>query len=53
MQKLIAFFLNQSGATSIEYAILASEIAALIVASVNNLGSAVKADFTSVNTALK
>jgi len=53
MRKLIGFFKDQSGATSIEYAILASGIAVLIVAAVNNLGSAVKADFTSVSTALK
>jgi len=53
MRKLIGFFTDPSGATSIEYAILASGIALLIIAAVNNLGSAVKTEFTSVSTALK
>jgi pilus assembly protein Flp/PilA len=53
MRKLIGFFRDRSGATSIEYAILASGIALLIIAAVNNLGSAVKTEFTSVSTALK
>jgi pilus assembly protein Flp/PilA len=53
MGTIIAFFKDQSGATSIEYAIIASGVAAVIVAAVNNLGSAVKTDFTSVNAALK
>ena len=53
MRKIIGFLKEQSGATSIEYAIIASGVAAVIVAAVNNLGSALKADYTSVNAALK
>lgn len=53
MRKIIGFFNDQSGATSIEYAIIASGVAAIIVAAVNNLGSAVKANYTSVDAALK
>jgi pilus assembly protein Flp/PilA len=53
MRTIVAFFKDHSGATSIEYAIIASGVAAVIVAAVNNLGSAVKTDFTSVNAALK
>ena len=53
MTKVLAFLHNQSGATSIEYALLASGVAVVIVAAVNNLGSAVKDNYTSVSTAMK
>jgi pilus assembly protein Flp/PilA len=53
MSKLLAFFSDESGATSIEYAILASCIAVVIVAAVNNLGTSVNGKFTSVQVALK
>jgi pilus assembly protein Flp/PilA len=53
MNKLLAFFSDESGATSIEYALIASCIAAVIIASVNNLGTSVNGKFTSVQVALK
>jgi pilus assembly protein Flp/PilA len=53
MRKILAFLKDCSGATAIEYAMIASGIAAAVVAAVNNLGSAVNANYTSVNTALK
>ena len=53
MNKLVAFFSDQSGATSIEYAMIASCIAVIIVAAVNNLGTTVNGNFTSVQVALK
>lgn len=53
MNTLRSFFRDQSGATSIEYAMIASGVAVAIVAGVNNLGSTVKSMWTSVNTALK
>jgi pilus assembly protein Flp/PilA len=53
MTKAIRVFLSdQSGATSIEYAIIASCIAAVIVATVNGLGGKVLAQYTSVNAVL-
>ena len=53
MTKIIrAFLSDQSGATSIEYAIMASCIAVAIVATVNGLGAKVLAKYTSVSTAL-
>jgi len=52
MQKLFAFFRDESGATSIEYAMLASCIAVVIVAAVNNLGTTVKGNYTQVQDAL-
>jgi pilus assembly protein Flp/PilA len=53
MNKLLTFFSDESGATSIEYAIIASCIAAVIVAAVNNLGTTVNGKYSSVQVALK
>ena len=47
------FLHDESGATAIEYAILASGVAVAIAAAVTSLGSNVKALFTSVSTSLK
>ena len=45
----LAFFANDcSGASAIEYALIASGIAIAIVASVNNVGSQLAALFTTV-----
>jgi pilus assembly protein Flp/PilA len=54
MRQLIKkFFDDESGATAIEYAIIAGGIAVVIVTVVNNLGSAVSTKFVSVSTSLK
>jgi pilus assembly protein Flp/PilA len=54
MTKLLAAFMrNQTGATSIEYAMIASGIAVVIVGAVGSLGSTVKGQYVSVQTALK
>jgi pilus assembly protein Flp/PilA len=53
MNSIISFWRDASGATSIEYAVMASGIAVAIVAAVNGLGSAVKGSYTSVSVALK
>jgi pilus assembly protein Flp/PilA len=50
---LVRFWLGQSGATAIEYSLIAAGIALAIVASVNQLGSTVDNLFTSVLTAMK
>ena len=47
------FMRNESGATSIEYAMIASGIAVVLAASITSLGTNVKGLFTSVSTALK
>jgi pilus assembly protein Flp/PilA len=44
---------DANGATSIEYAVIASGVAVVIAASVTSLGANVKGLFTSVSTALK
>jgi pilus assembly protein Flp/PilA len=43
---------DESGATSIEYAVIASGVAVAIAATVMTLGSSVKGLFTSVATAM-
>ncbi len=43
---------DESGATSIEYAVIASGVAVAIAATVMTLGSSVKSLFTSVATVM-
>ena len=54
MNKLFAKFLSdESGATAIEYGLIAAGIALAIIAVVNGLGSSLNEKFTSLNTSLK
>jgi len=54
MTKLFARFMqDQSGATAIEYGLIAAGISIAIVAVVNGLGANLNTKFTSVNTSLK
>jgi len=54
MAKLFARFLqDQTGATAIEYGLIAAGIALAIIAVVNGLGSNLNTMFTSINTSLK
>jgi pilus assembly protein Flp/PilA len=54
MTKLFARFPNdESGATAIEYGLIAAGISIAIVAVVNGLGTNLNAKFTSVNNSLK
>jgi pilus assembly protein Flp/PilA len=50
--KLAAFAGCQSGATAIEYALIASGIAMAIVVIVDSLGGTLRASYTNVKTAL-
>jgi pilus assembly protein Flp/PilA len=50
---LIRFWRGNSGATAIEYAMIAAGIALAIVASITKLGTTVDALFNSVLSALK
>jgi pilus assembly protein Flp/PilA len=52
MSKILAFLSDCSGATSIEYAAIATGVAVAVLAAVNNLGGAVKSNYTSVGVAL-
>lgn len=54
MRNLLKQFLaDQSGATAIEYGLIAAGIALAIIAAVNGLGSTLNTTFTTVNTSLK
>ena len=54
MKNLIARFVkDQSGATAIEYGLIAAGISLAIIAVVNGLGTSLNAKFTSINNSLK
>jgi len=54
MRGLISRFLNdQSGATAIEYCLIATGISIVILAAVNGIGTNLNTKFTSVSTSLK
>ncbi|HZQ13595.1 MAG TPA: Flp family type IVb pilin [Pseudolabrys sp.] len=53
MSKLIAFLNDESGATAIEYGLIAAGIAVAIIGVVNTLGSKLNTTFSSVSTQLK
>ncbi len=52
MKTLQAFFANESGATAIEYGLIAAGISVAIIAVVQGLGSKLDTTFTSVKNAL-
>jgi pilus assembly protein Flp/PilA len=49
----VKFLTDQTGATSIEYAMIASGVAVVIVGAVQGLGTTLKSSYVSVQTALK
>ena len=53
MSKITAFLKNESGATAIEYGLIAAGIAVAIIAVVNGLGTQLNNTFTTVSTSLK
>lgn len=54
MKNLFARFMkDESGATAIEYGLIAAGISLAIIAVVNGLGTNLNAKFTSINGALK
>ena len=54
MKNLIARFVkDESGATAIEYGLIAAGISLAIIAVVNDLGGNLNAKFTSINSSLK
>jgi len=53
MKALIKFIENESGATAIEYGLIAAGISVAIIAVVQGVGSKLNTTFTSVQTALK
>ena len=54
MKKLIARFVrDESGATAIEYGLIAAGISIAIIVAVNGLGSTLNNNFTTINSSLK
>jgi pilus assembly protein Flp/PilA len=52
-QKVLTFLSDESGATAIEYGLIAAGISLAIIAIVNSLGTNISDKFTSINTSLK
>jgi pilus assembly protein Flp/PilA len=50
---LAKFWADESGATAIEYGLIAAGISLAIITVVNGLGSTLNTKFTSINTSLK
>jgi len=54
MKNLIARFVkDESGATAIEYGLIAAGISLAIIAAVNGLGGKLNTNFNSINSSLK
>jgi pilus assembly protein Flp/PilA len=54
MKTLLARFAqDESGATAIEYALIAAGIALAIITAVNTLGTTLSGKFNSINSSLK
>jgi pilus assembly protein Flp/PilA len=53
MKLLSKFLADESGATAIEYGLIAAGISLAIITIVNTLGGTLSAKFTSLNTGLK
>jgi pilus assembly protein Flp/PilA len=54
MKKLLKDFIaDESGATAIEYGLIAAGIALAIISVINGLGTKLNTKFTSINNSLK
>ena len=53
MRSLVNFLKNESGATAIEYGLIAAGISVAIIAVVNTLGTSLNTKFESISTQLK
>jgi pilus assembly protein Flp/PilA len=53
MSTLVRFFHDESGATAIEYGLIAAGIAVVIIAVVNSIGTTLNEKFTTINSQLK
>ena len=52
MSKIVAFLKNESGATAIEYGLIAAGISVAIIAVVNGLGTKLHDTFDAVTSAM-
>jgi pilus assembly protein Flp/PilA len=53
MRLLTKFWRDETGATAIEYGLIAAGIALAIIAVVNGLGTRLNSKFSSINSSLK
>ncbi len=53
MSTVVAFLKNESGATAIEYGLIAAGISVAIIVAVNSIGSSLNTAFSSISTQLK
>ena len=53
MKKFREFLNNESGATAIEYGLIAAGISVVIIAIINTLGTQINTNFTTISTQLK
>ena len=53
MKTLRAFLADETGATAIEYGLIAAGIALAIIAIVDGVGTKLNTKFTSINTSFK
>jgi pilus assembly protein Flp/PilA len=53
LAKLQAFLRDESGATAIEYGLIAAGISVAIIAVVNGIGTKLNTKFTSISSQLK
>jgi pilus assembly protein Flp/PilA len=53
MKTIARFFANESGATAIEYGLIAALIAVVIIGAVTAVGTGLSTTFTNVSTSVK
>ena len=53
MSVIKSFFKDESGATAIEYGLIAAGIAIAIITAVNGVGSQLATNFNAISTSLK
>jgi len=53
MSRVFAFLNDDSGATAIEYGLIAAGISVVIIATVNAIGTSLNTKFNSISTQLK
>ena len=52
MSKIVAFLKNESGATAIEYGLIAAGIAVAIIGALSNVKTGLNTTFSSISSAL-
>ena len=53
MSGILSFLKDESGATAIEYGLIAAGISVVIIATVNSIGTTLNTKFNSISTQLK